>query len=339
MKNVLKVAGFNFNKLDSPEDLKLLQFTDVKVRDSKNFLVSSGPFYEIIIYNDLMELDVKSSILKEIENIVKIESKVKQVICSEDNCYLLHFDGKVSQYNVMSKLSHPIELSLKTSSELITQISATSKALFGISSTNSLYKILPTVDLIHEFQKHQKIKKMESGLEHTLILTSNGDVYSFGCCLRGQLGLGTMSVDEPVKLIDALGGIKIIDISCSAFCSIAVSSFGDVYSFGWNTNGQLGIKKVTDRCKQVYSLPEIVESIENELDPIISVSCGYKHTILRTEKHKLYASGLNNYGQLGINKELNEIDEFREINVEGIDKNTILCCGYWTTYLINYVQN
>ncbi|KAL7035310.1 hypothetical protein ACKWTF_008318 [Chironomus riparius] len=291
------------------------------------------------MFNDLMELEVKSSILDKIENTVKIECQVKQVICSEDNCYFLYSDGRISQYNVMSKIVYQIQLSLKTSSEIITQISATSKALYGISNTNSLYKILPEVDLIHEFQKHQRVKKMQSGLEHTLILTSNGDVFSFGCCLRGQLGLGTMSVDEPVKLIDALGGIKIIDIGCSAFCSIAVSSFGDVYSFGWNANGQLGIKKSTDRCKQVYSLPEIVESIENELDPVISVSCGYKHTILRTEKNKLFASGLNNYGQLGINKIENEIDEFREINVERINDSTILCCGYWTTYLINYAQN
>jgi len=283
-----------------------------------------------------MELEVKSSILNNIDNTVKIGCKIKQVICSEDNCYFLQIDGKVSQYNVMSKIFHQTGLSLKGSSEIITQISATSKALYGISSTNCLYKILPKIDLIHEFQKHQKVKKMESGLEHTIILTSNGDIYSFGCCLRGQLGLGTMSVDEPVKLIEALGGIKIVDISCSAFCSIAVSSFGDVYSFGWNTNGQLGIKKSTDRCKQVYSVPEIIESIENELDPIVSVSCGYKHTILRSEKNKLFVSGLNNYGQLGINKEDNEIDEFREINVEGINENTILCCGCWTTYLINY---
>ena len=271
-----------------------------------------------------MELEVKSSILDKIENTVKIDSQIKQVICSEDNCYFLNFDGQVSQYNVMSKIVHPVQLSLKTASEIITLISATQKSLYGISSTNSLYKIQPEVNLIHEFQRHQKVKKMQSGLEHTLILTSNGDVYSFGCCLRGQLGLGTMSVEEPVKLVDALGGIKIIDISCSGFCSVAVSSFGDVYSFGWNTNGQLGIKKTTDRCKQVYSLPEIVESIENELDPVTSVSCGYKHTILRTEKNKLFASGLNNYGQLGINKEENEIDEVREIIVEGINENTIL---------------
>lgn len=309
------------------------------VKDSKNFLVTSGPFYEIIIFNDLLELEVKSSIFNEIDNILKIDFKVKQVISSEENCYFLNVNRKVSQYNVMSKTLGSIESSLKTSSEFITQISATSKALFGISNTNNLYKILPVVNLIHEFQKHQKVKKIQSGLEHTLILTCNGDVYSFGCCLRGQLGLGTMSIDEPVKLVDALGGIKIVDISCSAFCSIAVSSFGDVYSFGWNTNGQLGIRKTTDRCKQVYSLPEIVESIENDLDPIIGACCGYKHTILRTEKHKLFVSGLNNYGQLGINNEENEIDEFREITVDEIDKNTILFCGYWTTYLINYAQN
>lgn len=29
MKNTLKTAGFNFNKMDSPKDLKLLKFTSM----------------------------------------------------------------------------------------------------------------------------------------------------------------------------------------------------------------------------------------------------------------------------------------------------------------------
>lgn len=45
MNNALKVAGFNFNKLDSPEDLKLLQLT------GRQALESRGINCESIIFN------------------------------------------------------------------------------------------------------------------------------------------------------------------------------------------------------------------------------------------------------------------------------------------------
>lgn len=149
------------------------------------------------------------------------------------------------------------------------------------------------------------------------------------------------SHDTPV-LIEALAGIKIIDLFCGAFHTAVISSFGDVYSFGWNTNGQLGLKKAQQgtfeksngkmKCQQVFTLPQLIE-LEDESEAIKSVHCGHKHTILRTESSRLFTAGLNNYGQLGLSCNKKDFDKFTEIPIK-IDERDEIICGHFSTYII-----
>lgn len=121
-----------------------------------------------------------------------------------------------------------------------------------------------------------------------------------------------------------------------------ISSFGDVYSFGWNF-GQLGLKKAPQgtfekhngkmRCQQVFTLPQLIE-FEDESEPFKNVYCGFKHTILRTDSSRLFAAGLNNYGQLGLSSHAKEFDKFTEIPVN-VGQNEKVSCGYHSTYIFN----
>jgi alpha-tubulin suppressor-like RCC1 family protein len=225
----------------------------------------------------------------------------------------------------------------------INHISTTSNQLYGVS-LNSVYEIAPQIaHVLHTFPNHQKIKGISSGLEHSLILTNNGDLYSFGCGLRGQLGHGNIKNYDSPKLIEALGGIKIIDISCGAFHSIAISSFLDVYTFGWNTNGQIGLTKSTSgsfsdikRCQQVYTIPNLIDFDNSE--NVVSVASGSKHSILKTEDNQIFVAGINNYGQLGIKNETSDEDKFIKVPAFeefNVDRETKISCGYWKSYLIN----
>ncbi|KAK4337386.1 hypothetical protein RND71_044131 [Anisodus tanguticus] len=88
------------------------------------------------------------------------------------------------------------------------------------------------------------------GHEHVLLLTKKGSVYSYGMGSRGQLGHGNSEdVTEDCKLIEALEGIKIIQISAGSWHSLALSEFGDVYSWGLNESGQLGVDSTRDTSK------------------------------------------------------------------------------------------
>jgi len=55
--------------------------------------------------------------------------------------------------------------------------------------------------------------------------------------------------------------------------------------------------------------------VEMEIDVSVKVCCGYKHTLVLTNKGKIYAWGDNNYGQIGVNKDYNELQRSGPIMV------------------------
>jgi alpha-tubulin suppressor-like RCC1 family protein len=266
-----------------------------------------------------------------------LPSSIKQIQISNELIYFFLENDLIFSYNFSTDTLDNIPTVDK-----MNFIASTSNSLYGFTN-QKIYQLLPHSKLIHEFSFHQRIKKVSSGLEHIVILTSNGDLYSFGCGLRGQLGHGDVrSQDNPI-LIEALAGIKIIDLACGAFHTIVVSSFGDVYSFGWNTNGQLGLKKAPQgsfekdngkmKCQQVFTLPQLIE-LEDESEEIKEVHCGHKHTILKTVSSRLFAAGLNNYGQLGLSSNAKDFDKFTEIPIK-ISNNDKISCGYFSTYILS----
>lgn len=97
---------------------------------------------------------------------------------------------------------------------------------------------------------------------------------------RGQLGHGDVEKrDEPV-IIDALCGIEIVKISCGFWHSAALSSQGDMYMWGSNSNGQLGLKTNINEDTQnldvsIMASPYLIDFNVN----VVDVACGSKHTI------------------------------------------------------------
>lgn len=75
--------------------------------------------------------------------------------------------------------------------------------------------------------------------------------YIFSRC---QLGHGsTDNYDEP-ELVEALSGIRITSISVGGWHCCAVSESGDLYTWGWNEKGQLGVFNATKdniKCKNI----------------------------------------------------------------------------------------
>ncbi len=63
----------------------------------------------------------------------------------------------------------------------------------------------------------------------------------FSLLSRGQLGHGSIESNEYPQEIEVLGGIKIVQIAAGGWHSCALSESGDVYVWGWNESGQLGL--------------------------------------------------------------------------------------------------
>ncbi|CAK9251744.1 unnamed protein product [Sphagnum jensenii] len=83
-----------------------------------------------------------------------------------------------------------------------------------------------------------RIIQIACGLHHSVLLTSSGDVLTFGSNQFGQLGHNDFAIREvPTKvLINA----TIVQIAAGSNHTVLLSSTGQVFTFGSNQKGQLG---------------------------------------------------------------------------------------------------
>uniref|UniRef100_A0A182MNA4 Uncharacterized protein n=1 Tax=Anopheles culicifacies TaxID=139723 RepID=A0A182MNA4_9DIPT len=228
----------------------------------------------------------------------------------------------------------------------ITNLACGECVTVACTSTNGVYNIPNhTITL----PKHVRIQKVAAGFEHCLLLTTNGDVYSWGGGLRGQLGNGEIAAfnDQP-RLVEGLAGVKIIDIDAEGWHSAAVSSFGDLYTWGWNNQGQLGLQD-PQHNERVVSLPQIVSLPgEEEEVTVKKVHCGIGHTVVEVTSvdgiHKVFYAGWElerrfNYRQA--NSALANFEGFRELDgpTDGAGESLQLGTGACQVYFLQRVQN
>jgi alpha-tubulin suppressor-like RCC1 family protein len=145
-----------------------------------------------------------------------------------------------------------------------------------------------------------KITSLYLGILHSLALTSDGRVFSWGPNSKGQLGDGTTTErivpNEITSNFHLSNGEKITSISLGGLHSTAITSTGKVFIWGWNAESQLGDGTNTDR-----SFPkEITSSFLLESgDKIITISLGTNHSSAISSNGRVFTWGFNEYGQLG----------------------------------------
>ncbi|OWY93363.1 putative E3 ubiquitin-protein ligase HERC4-like isoform X1 [Phytophthora megakarya] len=116
------------------------------------------------------------------------------------------------------------------------------------SSCTSLGRGCATPERVPWFTPPEKVFRVACGTRHALVLTSCG-VYSWGSNIYGQLGLGIhcSPVDpqtvEPAPVCLPVDCKPVLDVACGDFHSVVLSAAGQVFTFGCNWEGQLGINE------------------------------------------------------------------------------------------------
>ncbi|XP_020102197.1 ultraviolet-B receptor UVR8 isoform X3 [Ananas comosus] len=122
-----------------------------------------------------------------------------------------------------------------------------------------------------------KIEGIAAGLWHTVCTSVDGDVYSFGGNQFGQLGTGSDQAETLPKLVDAscLENKNARAVSCGARHTAMLTDDGEVFCWGWNKYGQLGLGDAIDR--------NIPSQVPMETYHLLNISCGWWHTLVLAE--------------------------------------------------------
>ena len=101
----------------------------------------------------------------------------------------------------------------------------------------------PYITLPKECTWNISIKQLSCGIDHCALVTIDGYVYTFGSNQNGKLGLGQSSTNKPKapSLVQGLAKIDIKSVSCGNEHTVALAEQGQVYAWGLNTLGALGV--------------------------------------------------------------------------------------------------
>ena len=77
---------------------------------------------------------------------------------------------------------------------------------------------------------------ISAGMSHSVAITKDGCLWSWGCNSSGELGDGTTTnANIPVKVMD-----DVVSVSAGSSHTLAVKKDGSLWSWGSNVSGELG---------------------------------------------------------------------------------------------------
>ena len=135
------------------------------------------------------------------------------------------------------------------------------------------------------------IISIKCGDYYSLLLTSKGYAYSFGDNNYGQLGLNDKNIKSTDIPTIILNIPEIQRIECGYWHCMCIDVNNNLWAFGHNNYGQLGLGDTKNRYKPI---------LHPILSNIIDISSKGMHTFIKTQDNKIYGFGDNKYSQLGI---------------------------------------
>eukprot|EP00930_Biecheleria_cincta_P029896 TRINITY_DN20740_c0_g2_i1.p1 TRINITY_DN20740_c0_g2~~TRINITY_DN20740_c0_g2_i1.p1 ORF type:complete len:1061 (-),score=143.31 TRINITY_DN20740_c0_g2_i1:367-3120(-) len=146
-----------------------------------------------------------------------------------------------------------------------------------------------------------RVKFMAGGDNHSLAVTEDDRLYSWGGNANGQLALGKLSDQFLPEQVHFFTGLGVGAIACGARHSLAITSGGTkVWAWGSNVQGQLGVGQNSSAEGSQRTLPSLVATLSNTRG-LMAVQCvaASNHSLVVMAGGELYAFGQNSHGQLG----------------------------------------
>jgi alpha-tubulin suppressor-like RCC1 family protein len=154
-----------------------------------------------------------------------------------------------------------------------------------------------------------KVVAVAAGHQHALALRSDGKVFAWGnnsqgdaqycsSSFAGELGIGALpancsyATNIPVAC-QFPSNVMIVAVAAGGYHSVALDTNGNVWTFGYNSAGQLG--NSLDGSSSSTNVPTMLTTISN----VIAIAAGESHTVALRADKTLWAWGDDNYYELG----------------------------------------
>jgi alpha-tubulin suppressor-like RCC1 family protein len=144
------------------------------------------------------------------------------------------------------------------------------------------------------FPNTASIKAIAAGGYHSLAVASNGDLYAWGWNSFGQLGDASLAMGSASPQLIALpNGARAAAVAAGSLHSLVLTTGGEVYGFGLNSDGQLGLGSEDES----FASPQKLSFAGNA--SIKAIAAGGSHSLAIASSGDLYVWGWNGLGQLG----------------------------------------
>ena len=200
----------------------------------------------------------------------------------------------------------------------------------GQLGTNTVDNCSQPVKVKREYFDGQKVIHALGGWDHTMAITEDGSLYTWGNGYEGTrpvTGHGHLNnVLTPAK-VKALAGKVVVHVACGWDHCMAVTKDGHLFTWGGNPSGALGNGSTSES-----RIPTRVTLGGLEAERVVACDGGQNHTVAVTDKGEIWSWGASG-AHCGHAQKQQRTKPFKVDNkVTGVLWSTV-CCGDKTTLL------
>lgn len=166
----------------------------------------------------------------------------------------------------------------------------------------------------------EQIKDVVCGRNHSGLITNRHNVYTWGGSSYGRLGLLDIRKAAIPSLVQELASLTITRIASGDMHMLALTQEGEVYSWGYNGEGQCGHGNVLH-----LRTPRRIERLRRT--QIEDIACGSTWSLAIASKGVLYAWGYGDGGWLGLQLSQGELDNLPIVDPDLPNNRTAHGCS------------
>ncbi|XP_073270034.1 PH, RCC1 and FYVE domains-containing protein 1-like isoform X1 [Primulina huaijiensis] len=173
------------------------------------------------------------------------------------------------------------------------------------------------------------VNSIACGHKHAVLVTKQGEMFSWGEEVGGRLGHGVEADTSQPKLVETLSGMRIAMTACGMYHSCAITLSGDLYTWG---DGSHGCGLLGHGSEASHWIPKKVGGTIEGLQ-VAYISCGPWHTAILTSAGRLFTFGDGTFGALGHGNRCGA-NIPREVEALKGSRTIRVACGVWHTAAI-----